>query len=139
MRAPALATIASTRWCPPNCPMSGERLLEPRSAGYGRVRRLDRCSDQPDPVAVEEGVEGATELRITVVDQQPRPLAAIVEVNQQVARLLEHPGAVRVARARDVLDPAAADANEHEHIQPAQQSSVDGEKVAGERRRRLCS
>src|SRR5215211_8611574 len=80
-----------------------------------RVRRLDRCSDHPDPVALEEGVEGATELRVPVVDQQPGPLAAIVEVHQQVARLLQHPGAVRVARARDVLDAAAADANEHEH------------------------
>src|SRR6266536_6396332 len=91
-------------------------------------------SDHPDPVAVEDGVEGATEFRITVVDQQPGLLAAIVEVHQRVARLLQHPGAVRVARARDVLDPAAADADEHEHVQPAPQDGVDGEEVAGQRR-----
>ncbi len=88
---------------------------------------------------VEDGVEGATELRITVVNQQPPLAAIIVEVHQQVARLLQHPGAVRVARTRNVLDPAAADANEHEHIQSPQQNGVDGEKVAGERRRRVCS
>jgi hypothetical protein len=28
------------------------------------------------------------------VDQEPRPLAAIVQIHQQVARLLDHPGAV---------------------------------------------
>src|SRR6266566_5719969 len=95
--------------------------LAPRAANPAldvrvRVWRLDRCPDHPDPLAAEDCVEGATELRVTVVDQQPKPrlLAAILEVHQQVARLLQHPGAVRVARTRDVLDPATADANEHE-------------------------
>jgi hypothetical protein len=31
---------------------------------------------------VEDGVEGAAELRIAVVDQQARPLAAVVEIHQ---------------------------------------------------------
>jgi hypothetical protein len=50
------------------------------------------------------------------------------------ARLLPHPGAVGVARAGHVLDPAAADADEDEYVQSLQQDSVDGEEVAGERR-----
>jgi hypothetical protein len=79
-----------------------------------RVRRPDWCSDHPDPVAIEDCVESAAELRVPVVDQQPRPLAVVVEVRQQVARL-QHPGTVRGARTGDVLDPAAADADEHEH------------------------
>jgi hypothetical protein len=47
----------------------------------------------------------------------------------------QHPDAVRVARAGQVLDPAAADADEDEHVQPPQQHRVDGETVASERRR----
>jgi hypothetical protein len=36
-------------------------------------------------------VEGAAELRVTVVDQKPRPPAAIIEIHQQVACLLQRP------------------------------------------------
>jgi hypothetical protein len=61
---------------------------------------------------VEDRVEGAAELRVTVVGQEPRPLAAIVEVDQQVARVLQHSGAVGIARASHVLDPAATDADQ---------------------------
>ena len=46
-----------------------------------------------------------------------------------------HPDSVRVSRARHVFDPAAADADEDEHVQPAQQDRVDGEEVTGEHRR----
>jgi hypothetical protein len=85
-----------------------------------RVRRPHRRSDHPRPVATEDRVEGAAELAVTVVDQESAPRAAIVEVHQQVARLLQHPPAVRVARAGHVLDPAAADADEEEDVQPPQ-------------------
>src|SRR6266511_2156080 len=100
-----------------------------------RVRCPERSPDDPDPLALENSIEGAAELRVPIVDQKPWPLAAIVEVHQQVARLLHHPGAVGVARAGHVLDPAAAGADEDEHVQPAQQDGVNGEEVAGERRR----
>ena len=78
------------------------------------------CPDHPDSVVVEDSVEAAAELAVAVVDQQPRPLPAIIEVDQQVARLLQHPDSVRVARAGHVLDPAAADAHEDQHVQPPQ-------------------
>src|SRR6266496_2728135 len=54
----------------------------------GRVRRPDRCADDRDLFALEDAVEGAAELRVAVVDQEARPLAALVEIHQQVARLL---------------------------------------------------
>jgi hypothetical protein len=66
-----------------------------------------------------EGVEGARELRVAVVDQEPDPLVAVVELHQQVARLLQHPGGIRVAGAGEVLDPALADRKEDEHVQAA--------------------
>ena len=96
-----------------------------------RVRRLQWRSDDLHPCAAKEGVKGAAELRIPVVDQKPGLLAVIVKVHQQVARLLQHPRAVRVARTGDALDAPAADTDEDEHVQPAQQYGVDGKKVAG--------
>jgi hypothetical protein len=101
-----------------------------------RIRRPDRYSDHPDPAAVEDGVEGAAELCIAVMDQEPGP---VVDVHQQVARLLQHPGAVGVARAGHVLNPAAADADEDQYIQPPQQYGVDGQEVAGECRRSVLA
>ena len=46
---------------------------EPLGVGV-RLRRADRCSDDPDPFAAEDLVEGAAELAVAVVDQEPRPL-----------------------------------------------------------------
>src|SRR6266700_1541172 len=66
-----------------------------------RVRSLEGSPDDLHPLTAEDGVEGAAELAVAVVDQQPRLLAAVVEVHQQVARLLQHPGAVGIARAGD--------------------------------------
>jgi hypothetical protein len=37
-----------------------------------RVRRPQRCPDDPPSLAVEDGVEGAAELRVAIVDQEPR-------------------------------------------------------------------
>src|SRR6266511_5373185 len=53
-----------------------------------RVRRADRCADDGDLFALEDAVEGAAELRVAIVDQEARPLATLVEIHQQVARLL---------------------------------------------------
>src|SRR6266511_482867 len=53
---------------------------------------------------------------------------------QQVARLLQHPRRVRLAREREVLDAAAADGNEGEHVETAQPDRVDREEVTGEDR-----
>src|SRR5947208_3776090 len=63
-----------------------------------RVRRLDRRSDDLDAFTAEDAVEGAAELRVPIVDQEARPPAAVVEVHQQVARLLGHPRRIRLAR-----------------------------------------
>jgi hypothetical protein len=57
------------------------------------VRRPQRGPDDSHPAAVEDGVE---KLRVPVVEQEPRPLAAVVEIHQQVPRLLHHPRTVRL-------------------------------------------
>jgi hypothetical protein len=99
-----------------------------------RVWRLDGGADDLDLLAVEEGVEGARELRVAVVDQKPHLSVAVVELHQQVARLLQHPSRVRLARAGHVLDLAAPDGEEDEHVQTAQPYRVDGEEVTGKDR-----
>src|SRR6266536_2174161 len=73
------------------------------------VRCLERCADDIDVLAREEGVEGARELGVAVMDQEPQLSIAVVELHEQVARLLQHPGGVRLAGAGDIFDSAAAD------------------------------
>jgi hypothetical protein len=70
-----------------------------------RVRRLDRRTDYPDPLASEDLVEGVTELGVPVMDEKPeRQLVA--ELHHEVARLLGDPATVGIRAARDVLEPS---------------------------------
>jgi hypothetical protein len=69
------------------------------------------------------------------VDQESRLSATIIKIHEQIACLLDHPGAVGVARRSDVLDPAIADADERQHVKSPQHGGVDGEEVTGERDR----
>ena len=78
--------------------------------------------------------KAARELRVSVVDQEPHLPVAVVEIHQQVARLLQHPRRVGLAGAGEVLDAAAADREEDEHVEAAKPDGVDGEEVAGEDR-----
>jgi hypothetical protein len=70
-----------------------------------------------DLLGRQQRVEGARKLRISIVDQEPPASVAVVERHQQVARLLQHPSSVRFAGAGEILDSAAADRKEHEHVQ----------------------
>src|SRR6266545_1772850 len=78
----------------------------------------------------------ATEDQRPVVDEEPHSPVTIVELHQQVARLLQHPAGVRLAGAGEVLDASAADRDEGEHVQAAQPDGVDGLGRAGARCRR---
>src|SRR5262249_47467931 len=64
--------------------------------------------------------------------EEVRRAVAIVEVDQQIACLLKHPGRVRIAGTGDVLDTATADREEDEHVQAAKPDGVNGQEVAGE-------
>ncbi len=100
-----------------------------------RVESSDGRADDFQARCLEHRIEGAAELRIAVMDQELCWPAAILKVHDQIARLLGHPGSVGVPRHCYVLDLAAAEADEHEHIQPPQQDRVDREEVAGEHAR----
>jgi hypothetical protein len=57
---------------------------------------LDGRADDLDLLAREQGVKGGRELCVAIVDQEPDLTTTVVEFHQQVARLLQHPGRVRV-------------------------------------------
>jgi hypothetical protein len=99
-----------------------------------RVRRLHGRTDYLDVLGRQEGVEGAWEFRVAVMDTKPHLLLAVVELHHQVARLLQHPAGVWLAGAGEVFDPPAADRKEDEHVQAAQPDRVDREEVAGQDR-----
>jgi hypothetical protein len=104
-----------------------------------RVRRLHGCADHGDPFVLEDMVEAAAELGVAIVGQQAQRLPAIVDLHQQVARLLGCPGACRVVGAGDELDPAALERNEEEDVDSFQPGGLDGEEITRERRRRLLA
>jgi hypothetical protein len=84
-------------------------------------------------------IAAAAELGVAIVDEEAERLLAIVEGHQQVARLLGDPGACRVRRAGDELDPPAPERDEEEHVDPCQPGGLDGEEITGQRRRRVLA
>jgi hypothetical protein len=98
------------------------------------VWRPDGRADDLDVLTRQEGVEGARELRVAVVDQEAHRLVVVVKLHHKVARLLQHPGGVGLAGAGEVLNSAASDREEDEHVEAAQPDRVDSEEVAGEDR-----
>src|SRR6266545_2523050 len=80
--------------------------------------RADRCSDDPDPFAAEDFVEGAAELAVAVVDQEPRLLEDTAEA--EVARLLGDPAAGRFGGAAGEVDAAACELDEEENVVAAE-------------------
>jgi len=108
------------------------------SFGVGvRLWRADRCSDDPDPFALEDLVEGRAELAVAVVDQEPCLLQDTTEA--EVARLLGDPAAGRIRRAAGEVNAAARELDEEENVVTAEHERLDGEEVTGERARRLLA
>src|SRR6266545_6122228 len=103
-----------------------------------RVRRPNRRADHFHSLGTEHLVEPAAELRVAIVDQKPERLL-LAELHHQVARLLRCPAAVGVRGTGHVLDPSRRQRNEEQHVDPLQKGGLNGEKVAGQRCRRLLT
>jgi hypothetical protein len=108
---------------------------DPTLAVGVRVRRLDGRADHRNSFALEDMIAPTAELAVAIVDQEAERLLATIEGHQQVARLLGDPGASWVRIAGDEFDPAAFQRDEEEHVDPSQPGGLDGEEIAGERRR----
>jgi len=96
------------------------------------VRRLDRGEDHLRPFRTEDLVEGAGELGVPVVDQEPHSLRATLEVHGQIPRLLGDPEGVRViGRSRNEHAPRVK-LDEHEDVEGPERDRLDREEVAGD-------
>jgi hypothetical protein len=62
--------------------------------------------DDPDLDRGEDRVEGSGELAVAVADEEPEALVVVVEVHEQVARLLSEPGSGRVGGDAQDVDSA---------------------------------
>jgi hypothetical protein len=75
------------RSCPPPpsepCPPTAPRRRWPR--------RPHRRAQHRDPLGREDGVEGGSELRVPVAEQEPEATDTVFELHEQVAGLLRHP------------------------------------------------
>ena len=106
-----------------------------------RVRTwgLDWRLDDPDAFSVEDLVETSTELRVPVPDHElgcPGPLG---KGSAQVAGLLGDPLPHRVGGDAGEVYASGVDLNEEQHVEATQEDGVDGEEVAGQHGRCLCS
>ena len=91
-------------------------------------------AEDGDVGAGEHGVEGGSELGISVADQEPELGGAVTEVDQQVAGLLGDPGAGGMSGDPGKVHAAAAVLDHYEHVQAAQEDGVDVGEVDGEDR-----
>ena len=82
-------------------------------------------------------VEVTRELAVAVTDRKPRLDAVVIKLHQQGARLLGHPGAVRVGRDPGQMHTASRQLDEEQHIEPLQEERVDSDEFALEYARRL--
>jgi hypothetical protein len=94
------------------------------------VGRLHRRQQHLSAFRTEDIVEAAGEPRIPVAERKSSCLSSLRDYNEQVAGLLDDPGAIRVGRHAGQVDPPGIQFDEEQHLQPSQPDRVDGEEVA---------
>ncbi|MEV4518582.1 hypothetical protein AB0K00_57710 [Dactylosporangium sp. NPDC049525] len=85
-----------------------------------RRRGLWRYSNYVDARGGEDRVEGGGELRIVIAEQEPEPVGALVEADEQVPCLLRDPGTGRVCGDTDDVDVAGGELDEEQYGDPFQ-------------------
>ncbi len=101
--------------------------------------RTHRGLDDADVDGGECGVKGGRELGVAVPDEEPEPSVGVVEVHEQVAGLLDKPGAGGVGGDAEQVDPAGGVLDDEERVQAPETDGVEVEQVAGEDRLCLCA
>jgi hypothetical protein len=74
-------------------------------------------------------VERGRELPVPIADQEPELPDAVFEAHEQVAGLLRHPLSQWTRCHTEHVDPAGADLDHEQHLQPLEEHGVDGEQV----------
>jgi len=93
-----------------------------------------RCLDDPDVDGGEDGVEGGGELAVSVSDEEPEVVVAVLEVHQQVAGEFGEPGSGRMGGDAEDVHPTAGALDDEERVGPVPGDGVEVEQVAGEDR-----
>jgi hypothetical protein len=92
------------------------------------LRSLDRCSDDLDPLAAEDLVEGPGELRVAIVDQEAWRRGSVGERPRELAGLLRDPGVAWMVGAARYVHPAATKLDEEQDVEPCREDGVDVKK-----------
>jgi hypothetical protein len=111
-----------------------------RSGDRVRLRRPHWRLDDLDAFAGEDGVEVAGELAVAVTDHEPHAAHRfVVQVHEQVARLLSHPRPVGIRRGPGQVNPASRQLDEEQDVEALEEDRVDGQEVALEDARCLLT
>src|SRR5664279_3276249 len=81
-------------------------------------RRTRRTSQHLDTGIGEYSIEACGELRIAITDQEPEAVGPLPYREHEVAALLGHPLPRRMPRQPENVDPARADLEDEEHVDP---------------------
>jgi hypothetical protein len=95
-----------------------------------RLRRSHWRLDHSDSGGAEDLVEVAGELAVAITDHKPRLDPLVVDVHEQVARLLGHPCAVGIRRDPGEVHTTSRQLNEEQDVEPPQEDRVDGQEIA---------
>lgn len=101
--------------------------------------RPDRSRDDPYPLAGEDRVEHAGELRIPIPDHEPELFHTIAQVHEQSAGLLGDPVRGGMCSDTEDVDPAGGVLDNCEAVQPREEHGVAMKEVAGENPVRLAA
>ncbi|WP_344520103.1 hypothetical protein [Streptomyces rectiviolaceus] len=85
-----------------------------------RLRGPDGSEQDLDGLGCEDGVEGVSELRISVSDQEPESVNAVVHCHEEVTRLLDCPVAGRMGSDAQEVYSAGRDLHGHHAVQAPQ-------------------
>src|SRR5262245_49646162 len=92
---------------------------------------MPRIAREDVPLRSKDVVELASELAIAVTDQEERTnIGGVVEVHQEVARLLGDSGPVRVGRDPGQTEASGRELDKEQDVEALQEQRVDGEEVA---------
>jgi hypothetical protein len=109
-------------------PVEDEEPVETLGAGGAdealgdciRSWATDRCPDDLDAFAAEDGVEVTRELAVAIANQEANWHRSLGKGPNELTSLLANPGAVRVGRAAGEVDAPGAKLDVEEHVQPPQ-------------------
>jgi hypothetical protein len=111
--------------------LTTHRANPPLRVGVG-PRRPYRRRQGSDALRGEDGIEGVSELRVPVTDEELEPPDAVCQIHEHLPGLLSCPLPGRVRRHTHHLHPAGGRLDHEQPGQALEEHRVDMEQVAGQ-------